>query len=97
MTCSNGYFIHPVSNGLAESLALAPQRGALAAFSPTGLSVDAAAHLYHRALLTRLESGVFDRIGDLILAAQGDYAQSGAFPELLGLYHLFGDPATKVR
>ena len=55
MTCSNGYFIHPVSNGLAESLALAPHKGAIAAFSPSGLSLDAAAHLYHRALVTQLE------------------------------------------
>ena len=97
MTCSNGYFIHPWSNGLAESLALAPHKGAIAAFSPTGLSLDAAAHLYHRALVSQLEHGNHARIGDLVLAAQDDYTQTGAFPELLALYHLFGDPATKVR
>ena len=38
-------------------------------------------------------SGRHQRIGDAILAAQKTYAQTGAFPELLSLYHLFGDPA----
>jgi hypothetical protein len=97
MTCSNGYFTHPWSNGLAEDLALAPQKGAIAAFSPTGLSLDAAAHVFHKALVTQLETGNHARIGDLVLAAQADYTQSGAFPELLAIYHLFGDPALRVR
>jgi hypothetical protein len=97
MTCSNGYFTHPWSNSLAEDLTLAPDKGAIAAFSPTGLSIDSAAHLYHRALVTQLESGHHHRIGDVVLAAQAVYAQSGAFPELLAIYHLFGDPALEVR
>ena len=33
------------------------------------------------------------RLGDAILAAQGAYADTGALPELLSIYHLFGDPA----
>ena len=57
MTCSNGYFVSPFGNSLVERLALAPDKGAIAAFSPTGLSLDAAAHLYHRALAQELESG----------------------------------------
>jgi hypothetical protein len=97
MTCSNGYFTHPWSNGLAEDLALAPQKGAIAAFSPTGLSLDAAAHVFHRALVTQLETGGHQRIGDIVLAAQADYTVSGAFPELLAIYHLFGDPATRIH
>jgi hypothetical protein len=32
-----------------------------------------------------------------VLAAQNAYAASGDFPELLSIYHLFGDPATKIR
>ena len=42
-------------------------------------------------------SGHHDRLGDAVLAAQGDYADSGAFPELLAIYHLFGDPAMRLR
>jgi hypothetical protein len=54
------------------------------------------AHLYHRAVMQEITSGRHQRIGDAILAAQKTYAQSGAFPELLSLYHLFGDPALRV-
>jgi len=97
MTCSNGYFISPWSNALSERLVLAGDKGAIAAFSPSGLSLDDAAHLFHRALVTQLESGGHERLGDLVLAAQEDYADTGAFPELLSLYHLFADPALKVR
>jgi len=96
MTCSNGYFFHPRSNSLAEDLALTPQKAAIASFAPSGLSLDAAAHTYHRALVSQLQSGTHQRLGDLLLAAQADYAQSGAFPELLAIYHLFADPALRI-
>jgi hypothetical protein len=97
MTCSNGYFISPWLNGISERFVLEGGKGAIAAFSPSGLSLDDAAHLYHRALVQGLQSGRHERIGDLVLAAQKDYADTGAFPELLSLYHLFGDPALRIR
>jgi hypothetical protein len=97
MTCSNGYFVSPFGNSLIERLSLAPGKGAIAAFSPAGLSIDTAAHVYHRALVQQLESGAHTRLGDLVLAAQAQYTLSGAFPELLAIYHLFGDPALRLR
>jgi len=97
MTCSNGNFLHTFDNSLAETLTLTPQRGALAAFSPSGLSLDSAAHAYHRALVTQLENGAHARLGDLVLDAQAEYTLSGAFPELLAIYHLFGDPGLRSR
>ena len=97
MTCSNGYFVSPYNNSLSERLVLAPDKGAIAAFSPSGLSLDDAAHVYHRAVVSELESGNHDRLGDLVLAAQVQYAASGAFPELLDFYNLFGDPALTLR
>jgi hypothetical protein len=97
MTCSNGYFLSPYSNSLAERLTLAQNKGSIAAFSPSGLSLDDAAHLYHQALVTELEQRAHTRLGDLVLDAQAQYAATGAFPELLSLYHLFGDPALRIR
>jgi hypothetical protein len=32
-------------------------------------------------------------LGDALLAAQSAYADTGAFRELLSIYHLLGDPA----
>jgi hypothetical protein len=72
-------------------------KGAIAAFAPSGLSLDDAAHFYHKAVLKEILSGQHPGLGDAIFAAQEDYAKSGAFPELLSIYHLFGDPATRIR
>ena len=72
-------------------------KGAIATFSPSGLSLDAPAHLYHDALLAEIVSGRHQRLGDAVLAAQVTYANTGATPELLSLYHLFGDPALVIR
>jgi hypothetical protein len=33
----------------------------------------------------------------VVLEAQKDYADTGAFPELLSIYHLFADPAVMLR
>jgi hypothetical protein len=97
MTCSNGYFISPWLNGIAERFVLEGGKGAFASFSPSGLSLDEAAHLYHRALVHELQSGRHERLGDLVMAAQKAYSDTGAFPELLSIYHLFADPALGMR
>jgi len=97
MNCLNGYFVGTNFESLSESLVKAEGRGAIAAFSPSGLSVDGPAHQYHRALVGELVSGRHERLGDAVLAAQGVYAETGLLPELLSIYHLFGDPATPIR
>ncbi len=97
MNCLNGFFHFPPMNSLAEALVKAEGKGAIAAFSPSGLSLNDAAHVYHKALLGEIVSGRHPRLGDAVLAAQAAYADSGAFPELLSIYHLFGDPALKIQ
>jgi len=97
MNCLNGYFHFPYFDALGEALVKAEGKGAIAAFSPSGLSLNAPAHLYHQALMEELTSGRHARLGDAVLAAQRTYAESGAFPELLAIYHLLGDPALKLQ
>ena len=97
LNCLNGFFHFPPLNSLAEQFVKADGKGAIAALSPSGLSLDGPAHVLHKALLAEIVSGRHDRLGDAVLAAQGAYADSGAFPELLSVYHLFGDPALKIR
>jgi hypothetical protein len=48
-------------------------------------------------VVAELTGGEHERLGDAILAAQRIYAQSGLMPELLTVYHLLGDPATRIR
>ncbi len=72
MNCLNGYFVAPNFDALAEALLKAEGRGAIAAFSPSGLSLDGPAHQYHRAVMAEITSGRHQRLGDAILAAQRD-------------------------
>jgi len=97
MNCLNGYFHFPYFDSLAEALVKAEAKGAVAAFSPSGLSLNGPANLYHEALLEELVRGSHRRLGDAILDAQEAYAETGAFPELLTIYHLIGDPALTLR
>jgi hypothetical protein len=97
LNCLNGYFHFPYFNSLGEELVKAEGKGALAVFSPSGLSLNEPAHRFHTALLAELLSGRHARLGDAVLASQAVYAQTGALPELLRIYHLLGDPALKIR
>jgi hypothetical protein len=97
LNCLNGYFVAPTFDSLSEAFLKAEGRGTIAAFSPSGLSVDAPAHAFHRALMEELVSGRHARLGDAVLAAQAAYAETGLMPELLSVYHLFGDPGMEIR
>jgi hypothetical protein len=97
MNCYNGWFSIPYYDSLSEELVKAEGRGAIATFSPSGLSLNAPAHWLHRALLEELLSGRHATLGDAVLAAQVAYADTGAFPELISIFHLFGDPALVLR
>jgi hypothetical protein len=96
LNCLNGYFVMPTSDSLAEALVKAEGRGAIAAFSPSSLSLDGAAHAYHKALLGQVLHGGHRRLGDALLAAQAEAAGSSAQPELFITYHLFADPAMSL-
>jgi hypothetical protein len=97
MNCLNGYFHFPYFDALSEALVIAEDRGAIAAFSPSGLSLNDAAHVYHQKVLEAFLQGDYERLGDVVLAAQEAYATTGALPELLSIYHLLGDPGMKLR
>jgi hypothetical protein len=97
MNCLNGYFHFPYFDALAEKLVKAEGKGAVAAFSPSGLSLNEPAHLLHKALLEELLSGRHLRLGDAVSKAQERFLETGSFPELLAIYHLFGDPALLLR
>src|SRR4029453_12771772 len=51
MNCLNGFYHFPPLNSLAEAFLKAQGKGVVAAFSPTGLSVNDPAHVFHKALL----------------------------------------------
>jgi hypothetical protein len=42
-------------------------------------------------------SSTLARSSDAVLAAQEAYLETGGTQELLSIYHLFGDPASRLR
>lgn len=97
LNCLNGYFHFPYFNSLAEELLKAEGKGVIASVSPSGLSLNGPAHVFHQALLREISLKPHLRLGDAVMAAQGAYADSGVFPEMLSIHHLFGDPALRLR
>lgn len=47
--------------------------------------------------MAQITSGAHQRPGDAMLAAQRDSAETGLIPELLAVYQLLGDPATRIE
>ena len=78
---------------MSEKLVKLPGRSAIAAFSPSGLSLYEPARRFHRVLLQKLVHGNHERLGDAVLTARAVDTASLAFPELLSPYHVFDDPA----
>jgi hypothetical protein len=97
MNCLNGYFHFPYFNSLSEEVLKAEGKGAIAAFSPSGLSLNGPAHVLHEEILNEIFNGTHERLGDAVLASQSAYADSGNFSDLLLIYHLLGDPALRIR
>jgi hypothetical protein len=52
---------------------------------------------FHKAFMAEIVSGEHERREDAVLAAQAAYAETGVMPELLAVYHLFGDPGLTIR
>ncbi len=93
MNCLNGYFHFPFFDSLSEALLKAEAKGAIATFSPSGLSLHEPASRFHSTIVHELVRGNHVRLGDALLEAQIQFAETGARNELLSIYHLMGDPA----
>jgi hypothetical protein len=95
--CLNGYFSLPSGYCTSEELVIAPNKGAIAAFSPTGLG-----WLWeHQILSSELFAQIFTqhakRLGTI--ARQGKIAAyaKGAPDETVQTFTLLGDPATLLQ
>jgi hypothetical protein len=98
LTCSAGRFEHPLYQSLSEALLLHEGGGAIAAFSPTGLSINYDAVQINAALLESLYLDGQARIGDAALDAQADYrSKPGHWRFMLEIYGVMGDPATVLH
>ena len=98
MTCLTGHFEMPGVVTLSEALLLQPGGGAVAVWSPSGLSVDSDARVLDEALFRAVFSHGETRLGDAIRQAGDEYrATRGVDPGLPAIYNLLGDPALQLH
>ena len=97
-TCLNGFFPHPLEDySLAEEFLRVEGKGAIAAWSPTGLGFPS----QHRLLFEELLTAIFEEdnrlLGPATTAAKiSAYAQNSGLGELVETFVLFGDPALEL-
>lgn len=101
MTCLEGYYIYPSGPGqnfsaIAELFVRAPNKAAVASWSPTGLGLASGHDIMNKALYQAIffdhviEIGPATTLGKLAMAGQGH-------DELIDAYILFGDPALELN
>ncbi len=97
MTCLAGYFHHPSTDSLGESLLLADNKGAVAVLASSGLSLLGDQDLLTRGLLRSMFQQGASTLGMAILQAkQSVPAGAASYQDLLETFNLLGDPATPL-
>ena len=95
LTCAAGSDAQPGTRSLAVTLVLNAQGGAIGALAPSGLSLDAQAHIMGEAFGERLY-GDGASVGDALAEAKLDTA--GAIDDFMApIYSVIGDPMTAAR
>jgi hypothetical protein len=93
MDCLNGYFAAPNIDCLSESLLKAPNGGAVASFSSSGLTIPVGQHEMGQQLFSVLYSGAPISLGDATRQAKAATNDM----DVRRTWILFGDPTMKIR
>jgi len=97
MTCLVGMYGLPGHDTLTESLVLKSNGGAVATWSPTGLSYNSLARMLDEEFLKAAFGSSGAILGDVIMKAAEGYYNKGGSLYMLDIYNLLGDPALKLR
>jgi hypothetical protein len=97
LTCSTGRFEIPGWASLGEALVMKEDGGAVAAWSPSGLSYNSQALILNEALVQALYDGNSEYLGEAIQSALETFSEEGQLRFMLSIYNLLGDPATRLR
>ncbi|MEJ2430236.1 MAG: C25 family cysteine peptidase, partial [Deltaproteobacteria bacterium] len=101
MSCLTGYFAYPeVFNfpSLAEELLLASDKGAVAAFMPSGMTTTEGQKILDRALFDAIFTQDMRTLGEAIAHAKETLLSQGSqYEEVAGTFLLFGDPAMTLK
>jgi uncharacterized repeat protein (TIGR01451 family) len=97
LTCSAGRFEIPGWDSLGEALVMKEGGGAVAAWTPSGLSYNSQALILNEALVESLYDANTEYLGEAIQTALEAFSEEGQLRFMLSIYNLLGDPATRLR
>jgi hypothetical protein len=97
LTCSAGRFEIPGWASLGEALVMKEDGGAVAAWTPSGLSYNSQALILNQALVSSLYDENAEYLGEAIQSALETFSEEGQLRFMLSIYNLLGDPATRLR
>jgi len=96
-TCVLGQFAIPGYRTLGEILVLQPEGGAVAVWSPSGLSRHPDALAMNRQLIRAIYQEHIPVLGDALQRMLTDYAAADGIREMMLIYNLLGDPALIIQ
>ena len=97
MTCAVGQFAIPGYDSLSEALLLKAGGGAVAVWSPTGLSINSEAVMLNEMFFKSTFTGTKQALGDVVLKAIKEGSMKGVSGFILDIYNIMGDPALKLK
>lgn len=97
VTCLSGFFSHPTTPSLGETLLRADNGGAVAALVPSSAAVLSDQRLLAQNLADAL-AGDAETLGEAVLKAQAGLPEAmGGVREILLTFNLLGDPALPLK
>jgi len=97
-TCIIGRYAVPGQESLAEALVLEASGGAVAVWSPSGLSYNDDAVLLNRSMVGAAFDASGSTLGESVMEALQSYHQDGGqFDFMPGLFNVLGDPAIETQ
>jgi hypothetical protein len=99
LTCLVGDYSYPWMDTLSEELVMRTGGGMIAAWSPTGLSINSEAVKMNKELFTALFDEKVGTLGQAVNRALERYQSSDElkYPYMTDIYTLLGDPALEIR
>lgn len=94
-SCLNGYFIHPETKSLTETLLFHPNSATVAVLASTSLTLHESQIQFSNQIISELQLGGKVNIGDLVTSAMREIdSESQLNRDVINTFILFGDPAT---
>jgi hypothetical protein len=97
LDCLNGFFAHPSYYSVGEAFVAAADRGAIAAFSPSGLSYSSEQEALGEAAFSSIFEKGNRRLGRIATGAKIAAFAQGASEDMVRIFTLLGDPATQLK